>query len=323
MAAPRCYAKAFMLSKSIPLAEDVTELLTRAKALAHELQPAAATRMVEQARQVAASSGQTEAQAEVEIVAAWLSLRHGDSQSANEHAEAALLLSNLSGDALMQADAHLISARVASSHGDLDQTMVDLGMAQVKCLGTQHAPLRFHIENMLGIVHNDARQPHVSTAHFQNAQHIAQAAGLADLEAVAAANGAGVWLEIGIAAEASGDLQAAQAAWQRAVKANDEAQLLAERSNTQRAMLVIANNRSAALAHLGRLDEADQGLETAQKLAHHAPDATLTIYTALQRCRLHLRKGELAQARDAAEQGIEAAKSAGANGQLIDLYMAT
>jgi C4-dicarboxylate-specific signal transduction histidine kinase len=149
---------------------------------------------------------------------------------------------------------------------------------------------------------------------------VARDAGLSDLEAVAAANGAGRWLDIGDRADAAADAAAAEAAWTMAVQSANAAAPLAERAEAHRASLILAANRSAALARLGHFEAAEAGFAEALRLSHFAVDGTVALRIAENRVRMLLKQREVEAAHQLVTLSLAQGESVGAKAPLADLH---
>lgn len=260
--------------------------------------------------------------ARVQTVALWLAQEHGDHERAASLAGEAFRQAQASGDPAVVARVQVSIARSAWLVGDNDEAVSCLENAW-RVVETAGDPLlAFRCQNILGNVLNDQGQGEASIDCHARAGTIAREAGLHQLQALAESNAAARWVGVGSRAAEAGQPDAARAAWERAVEANDAAFKLAETCHASTAMVTAAINRALALARLQRVALAEAGFEQAIALARQHGGFRVPVYAALGRARMWRALNDLDAAQRCVDDGLalaEATQARHALSMLVEL----
>jgi diguanylate cyclase (GGDEF)-like protein len=257
--------------------------------------------------------------ARVQAVALWLAQEQGDHEGAAVHAGEAFRHAQACGEPAVLARVQVYAARSAWFVGDNDEAVAYLERAWRVVEDGDDPLLAFRCQNILGNVLSDQGHSEASIDCHLRAAAIARQADLPKPQALAESNAAGRWLDIGDRAHDAGQPDAACAAWERTVVANEAAFALAERAQAPAAMVGSAINRALALARLGRAALAEAGFEQAVALAHEQGGFRVPVYAALGRARMWFALKDLDAAQRCAEDGLALAETTRARHALIML----
>lgn len=259
---------------------------------------------------------QAEAAERIEILDAYLALGRGDALAATRHAAAALESAQTQGKPLRIAAARVASARVAFHVGDSHRALAELEQAWPEVERSEDLALRFQCENQLGAIHSELGQPGASIRWHRRAGRTARRNDDLRQWAIASANAAARWLDVGDQALARRRTAAARGAWERAVRRLDAADALAASYGHTALRAMIQNNRAAALGRLGRFEEAEQGFARVRELQQSSGIGPLTreaAHRSLHLAQMRLERGQYDAALREVEAGIAAAAAAGAD----------
>lgn len=254
---------------------------------------------------------------------AWLchvAQRRGEHDRAAAHAASALSLSQAQGDRLLSARARLASARVGWSIGDNDQALQDLETALPACRGGEDSELLFDTLNLLGIVYGELGNAEAALDWHQRALAVAESQGRPRLLAISRANMAGRELDLGETWLAEGRNVEAEAALLRSLELNEAALAIAIEAQLQRVQVVVHSNRGAALALLGRREEALAAFAQQLRLAEGRGDQGSRVQRAQYLALMYREAGELEAARGIAAEGLGIGEQARTKNLLIPLY---
>lgn len=254
---------------------------------------------------------------------AWLchvAQRRGEHDRAAAHATSALSLSQAQGDRLLRARARLASARVGWSIGDNDQALQDLETALPACRSGEDPELLFDTLNLLGIVYGELGNAEAALDWHQRALAVAESQGRPRLLAISRANMAGRELDLGETWLAEGRSTEAEAALRRSLELNEAALAIAIEAQLQRVQVVVHSNRGAALALLGRREEALAAFAQQLRLAEGRGDQGSRVQRAQYLALMYREAGELEAARGIAAEGLGIGEQARSKNLLIPLY---
>lgn len=268
----------------------------------------------------AADSGHRRAEVSAHVLLAHAAQRQGENNLAAAHAASALTLCQELDDPLLRARSRIAAARISWTVGDNDQALVDLEAALALAPHCADNELSFDAQNLMGIVNGDLGNAEASIAWYQRALALAEHCGLPRMRAIARANLAGRELDHGEMLLNGGDGNAARAALQRSLALNAEALRISQQSGMQRIQVVVLSNQGAALALLGRAEEAMETFEHQMLLAELVGDQSSKVQRAQYLARMFREAGELAKARVLATQGLEIGEQASAKNLLVPLY---
>ncbi len=241
-------------------------------------------------------------------------------EQALRHAVRGLSLAQRSQDPIVLAYARLASARAAWLGGDNDHALAELEAARAVAESTSDAKLAFVFLNMLGILYSVLGQPEQSIDWHQRAATRAQAAGLADRAALAASNGAGRWLDIGLRHLRAGDRPAALEALRTCVQAYEALWPELEKINAIGAMVPGSSNLAAALSHLGDDAATERAVDRAEALARDHGNIGIAACVAVSRARMLLARQLGDEADRVLRQAIDEAEAASAYPNLGTIY---
>jgi diguanylate cyclase (GGDEF)-like protein len=272
--------------------------------------------------EAAQAAGEPHAEVNAHVWLSHAAQRQSENQQAAAHAASALTLSQgLGGARLLQARARIASARVAWAVGDNDRALLDLEAALPACRDGSDAELLFDTYNLLGIVYGELSNIEASLDWHQRALALGERSGAARMRAISRANLAGRELDQGegLLQEPERDGEAA-AALQRSLELNDAALEIARAAGMQRILVVVHSNRGAALALLGRREEALAAFAEQLRLAEQAGDRSSKVQRAQYLARMFREEGDLPQARAIAAEGLAIGEQVSAKNLLVPLY---
>lgn len=246
--------------------------------------------------------------------------RRGEHDSAASHATSALGLAQQLDDPVLLARARLAAARVCWSIGDSDQALQELEAALPACRDSTDAELLFDTLNLLGIVYGELNQAETALEWHQRALALAQRQGQTRLLAISHANLAGRELDLGERWRQAGREAEARDALQRSLSLNEIALEIAQQAHLQRVLIVVHSNRGAALALLGRREEALVAFGQQLRLTEASGDEGPRVQRAQYLAQMYREAGELDMARRAASEGLERGEKARSKHLLIALY---
>jgi len=269
----------------------------------------------------AAGTPHRRAEVSAHVLLSHAAQRQGEHHLAAGHAASALSLCQDVDDPLLRARSRVAAARISWTVGDNDQALVDLEAAlALMPPDCSDAELSFDAQNLMGIVNGELGNAETSIAWYQRALALAEHYGQPRMRAIARANLAGRELDHGELLLASGDGAAAQAALQRSLALNQEALQISEQAGMQRIQIVVLSNQGAALALLGRAQEAMDSFERQLQLAERTGDKASKVQRAQYLARMYREAGALEQARAIAAEGLEIGEQCSAKNLLVSLY---
>ena len=298
----------------------VDELLLQVQLSVDRGDNADAARVNDQIAQWAQARGLNDAQVHVACFASLLAMRDGQFADAARSAAQARKLAETLNRPILLAHARCAMARVSWMTGENERALVELEAVWPVAESSGDARLKFNCENMLGVVFGNLGQFERSIEWHERAQTTASLTGLGPPQAVAAANAAGRLLDIGDRALAAGDRAAAGIHWQALLAVSADVTALAQRAGSSHAWLIMACNRSAALAQLGCMSEALLGFESVYQKAAQIGDPTTATHAMHYHVLMLQAQGDLVGARAQAQRGIEAGLACRAKTALAALY---
>ena len=301
--------------------KDIEALLSQATAALDNEDHARARACTEQAMAGAQAAGLKAQLVRAHELAATLAYRDSDHALALRHVIKASTLAQETGDAFLSARVASVSALVSWSTGDCEGALRELEAALPAALEGDDPELLFHTTNRLGALYSALDDPQTGLHWHQRALQTSRLLPTRRQEALALGNIGARELEIGQHHQEEGRAEAAHQAFEASIQHSRQAMAIAEASAMPRLQQTYMPNLGAALAGLGSTDEALEVLERHRALAQAVGESLSPLYSAAAMARIHLGRGDIAQARQAAEEGITQGTGRGSLNALDDLYL--
>ena len=279
-----------------------------------------ARRLILDALRRATDSGHKAQVVRASMLAATLAYRDEDYTLATQRMAAAQALVAELDDALLSARVAATSALVSWSVGDFDTALVELESALPAARASDDAELRFHTANRLGGVYGSLGNPEAAIVWHERALQTAIGLPTRRQEALALGNLGARHLELGEQHHDAGRQPEAVAAYKHAVVYTRQAMDIARGAGLATVLEIFMPNLGAALARLGRSDEALAVLQQHWVLARKAGESLSLLYSSTAMARIHLERGDLAAARQAVQQGLALGTGRGSINALDSLY---
>lgn len=300
--------------------QDIDALLSQATAALDNEDHEPARTYTQQALAEARAAGLKPQLVRAHELAATLAYRDTDHAPALRHVIAANVLAQETGDALLSARVASVAALVSWSTGDCEGALRELESALPAALEGDDPDLLFHTTNRLGAVYSALDDPQTGLHWHQRALQISLQFPTRRQEALALGNIGARELEIAEQHHSAGLVEAAREAFETSIQHSRQAMAIAEDSAMPRLQQMYMPNLGAALARLGRTDEALDVLLSHRALAQAVGETLSPLYTAASIARIHMGRGDLAAARQAAQAGITQGTGRGSLNALDGLY---
>jgi len=301
--------------------KDIEALLSQATAALDNEDHARARACTEQAMAGAQAAGLKAQLVRAHELAATLAYRDTDHALALRHVIKASTLAQETGDAFLSARVASVSALVSWSTGDCEGALRELEAALPAALEGDDPELLFHTTNRLGALYSALDDPQTGLHWHRRALQTSRLLPTRRQEALALGNIGARELEIGQHHQEEGRAEAAHQAFEASIQHSRQAMAIAEASAMPRLQQTYMPNLGAALAGLGSTDEALEVLERHRALAQAVGESLSPLYSAAAMAGIHLGRGDIAQARQAAGEGIAQGTARGSLNALDDLYL--
>jgi len=279
-----------------------------------------AGRLVNEALTCAAQTGAKAYEVRALLLAATLAERSADFPLAARHVGQAQSLARELHDASLNARVATASAQVFIAIGDFETALKELEAALPLAEAEDEPLLRFHAENRLGVVYANLEDPLHATLWHERARQTARRLPSRRQEIMAMGNIGGRQLDLGVLHRAAGRSREATLAFEASAESTRQALLLAEAAALPSLRVTFIPNLASALHELGRVDEALAQLDQHRALARASGTSLAEIYSMTCAAQIHLDRGDLDAARQAADEGIALAESLGSRHGTDRLY---